>query len=667
MFGNFIAGAHACFQLPDCITNCADLTLGNECYDIFCPFPRCPKIGYCDTTCGFCSVVPETTTKTTTLPITTTTTTTTTIPCEVSVNLKPDHWCLAANQGCVQCIPPSPNLCDALFCPTCSMAGLCDKECGICSTTTYTSTSTRTTRTKTTTSKTVTVTTITKTTTTSSTTTTAKCYDQDLGRTDKFGKGCAVYSPSMCALDTDTEDFDASGMCCACGGGLACQNSNEDGATDQKSRTCTSYTFDMCTGDADDDDFEAKTMCCVCQGLRLIETTEEDTTTAEPTVTLPKVFPSPIGTSDSKFIAGFIPVKLWWIGLIMIALCVLPLLLFLSWMACFSPQESSKSIDRPVEKDPDCVVVPEQNDCFEVNLGQDRNFSLTSVDVNGQLVTSQSEFENHFESTRDFAVESETSEREHTLILPRSQDAVSEATSASAYATTCDLFRQVDCNNDEFTADVDCREGCAGASNRRSGTVTLKSGDLLKMLAGDWMQQGRSHFWANIRDGIVSINAKSRVVQAKLHALQKGGVSMFVDGEKHKAIVVGDRILWENGTTWTRAGTMIGSVSAGKGRLPRIEERDGADTWATSTERSNETTTATFGARGFADEIATRPLPVPGERPFKTQSVDNVRGSGVNLREGIVPVVNLREGIVPSETRTQGLPNTLHMRVPPPP
>jgi len=74
-------------------------------------------------------------------------------------------------------------------------------------------------------------------------------------------------SSLLCGLDDD-EDFTASTMCCACGGGASnCYDTN-DGTLSATGEDCLSIRRHpkKCAISDDDADFTSSTMCCICGG-----------------------------------------------------------------------------------------------------------------------------------------------------------------------------------------------------------------------------------------------------------------------------------------------------------------------------------------------------------------------------------------------------------------
>lgn len=127
---------------------------------------------------------------------------------------------------------------------------------------------------------------------------TTECMDMAGLRTNHAGFGCQVYTdmPEVCADPGDTADFQASSLCCACGGGFrpappthtttttttvtpttttttttsqsSCRNSNAMAVND-RGYDCLMYDRmpQLCTHAMHDTaDFHAQEMCCVCGG-----------------------------------------------------------------------------------------------------------------------------------------------------------------------------------------------------------------------------------------------------------------------------------------------------------------------------------------------------------------------------------------------------------------
>lgn len=95
------------------------------------------------------------------------------------------------------------------------------------------------------------------------------CLDQDWTVSDSWGDSCDYYvdNSEYCGL-FDTEDFIASEVCCSCEGGLShttqCSDKT-DGATDITGDGCDWYAENpFGCGLYDTDDFNATEMCCAC-------------------------------------------------------------------------------------------------------------------------------------------------------------------------------------------------------------------------------------------------------------------------------------------------------------------------------------------------------------------------------------------------------------------
>jgi len=100
------------------------------------------------------------------------------------------------------------------------------------------------------------------------------CFDSDNGATDSLGGACGDYSGNVhkCGMQDDP-DFNATSLCCACGGGVrggmatsACFNWNSS-ATDDDGNTCSWYmTNPGECGLHDRPGFKAAHLCCKCGG-----------------------------------------------------------------------------------------------------------------------------------------------------------------------------------------------------------------------------------------------------------------------------------------------------------------------------------------------------------------------------------------------------------------
>jgi len=101
------------------------------------------------------------------------------------------------------------------------------------------------------------------------------CADTDNGAKDNDGDGCTWYTDNdangnHCGKHDDG-DFKAMTMCCRCGGGSRCVDT-DNGAKDNYGDGCDWYAAresraSQC-GKHDDSDFKARTMCCRCGGGR---------------------------------------------------------------------------------------------------------------------------------------------------------------------------------------------------------------------------------------------------------------------------------------------------------------------------------------------------------------------------------------------------------------
>ena len=94
------------------------------------------------------------------------------------------------------------------------------------------------------------------------------CADNEGDALDSTWDGCAGYWnwQSLCGA-FDDDDFTASDLCCACGGGgqEVCEDSEGD-ALDSTWDGCAGYwNWPSLCGAFDDDDFTASEMCCACK------------------------------------------------------------------------------------------------------------------------------------------------------------------------------------------------------------------------------------------------------------------------------------------------------------------------------------------------------------------------------------------------------------------
>ena len=99
----------------------------------------------------------------------------------------------------------------------------------------------------------------------------ATCQN-DLSETDAYGDDCTWYDSNAGSCGSyDSDNFEASDLCCACGGGLfdgECED-QDDGVTDYYGDSCDWYLSspESC-GTFDDSDFTADELCCACGGGR---------------------------------------------------------------------------------------------------------------------------------------------------------------------------------------------------------------------------------------------------------------------------------------------------------------------------------------------------------------------------------------------------------------
>lgn len=95
----------------------------------------------------------------------------------------------------------------------------------------------------------------------------SECVDTAFGALDSFEDSCSWYTDHRNCGNFDDSDFEANGMCCACGGG--CQDTDE-GNQDSIGFGCDYYNqLPMECGDHDNTSFDADEMCCACQEPRI--------------------------------------------------------------------------------------------------------------------------------------------------------------------------------------------------------------------------------------------------------------------------------------------------------------------------------------------------------------------------------------------------------------
>jgi len=410
--------------------------------------------------------------------------------------------------------------------------------------TTHTSTSTTKTYTgTTTTTKTGSTTTTTKTTTsTTRTTTTTMCYNTDYSATDSNGKTCSDYTTEMCALDMNDGDFIASSMCCKCGGGSTSCTNTDFGSLDASDRACAAYTsFDMCVENQTDADFNPYKMCCLCGGGS--EFTSTTTTTVSTHM---------LTTEDEETtIAG---ISLWWfiIPLLALLLC-LPWMFFCCRSFCCGKKKAADA------------------ECFYVADSVDAGAGAGGVGVGVADTYNEEHFDQRASDSRKHL---KTATHSARIITDDSSE-----TSASVYATTCELFKRVDLANDTVSLEVSKTEGgiiqnaanlfsCGGGTSQRA-----RWDDQLKAMQGEWTRNGDSSFVARIHNGVANVpSLRTGYVEAcPLTIMDNGRIGMEVDETQMFGQIVGDRLLWDNGDTWKRLGGRVmggDSPFAGSGGAP---------------------------------------------------------------------------------------------------
>mmetsp|Transcript_9509 Transcript_9509/g.20854 ORF Transcript_9509/g.20854 Transcript_9509/m.20854 type:complete len:886 (+) Transcript_9509:141-2798(+) len=544
------------------------------CDVLFCP--TCSKAGQCDGTCGFCTtttVTSTTTTKTTTsttktttsttrtttstitsTTTTTTTTITTTSTTKTTTSTTRTESTTTTSKTTTTTVTTTTTT--ATWTGTSTTKTTTTKTITTTTTTTTiagaptvtstTHTSTSTTKTytgTTTTTKTGSTTTTTKTTTsTTRTTTTTMCYNTDYSATDSNGKTCSDYTTEMCALDMNDGDFIASSMCCKCGGGSTSCTNTDFGSLDASDRACAAYTsFDMCVENQTDADFNPYKMCCLCGGGS--EFTSTTTTTVSTHM---------LTTEDEETtIAG---ISLWWfiIPLLALLLC-LPWMFFCCRSFCCGKKKAADA------------------ECFYVADSVDAGAGAGGVGVGVADTYNEEHFDQRASDSRKHL---KTATHSARIITDDSSE-----TSASVYATTCELFKRVDLANDTVSLEVSKTEGgiiqnaanlfsCGGGTSQRA-----RWDDQLKAMQGEWTRNGDSSFVARIHNGVANVpSLRTGYVEAcPLTIMDNGRIGMEVDETQMFGQIVGDRLLWDNGDTWKRLGGRVmggDSPFAGSGGAP---------------------------------------------------------------------------------------------------
>ena len=99
------------------------------------------------------------------------------------------------------------------------------------------------------------------------------CSDSDLGRLDTQSNGCSSYSDrSDCGKydDPDGTGFVARDMCCQCGGGDNCIDTDTGGEVDDSGNGCSWYAASSSNqavcGTLNSGTLNSNSMCCACSG-----------------------------------------------------------------------------------------------------------------------------------------------------------------------------------------------------------------------------------------------------------------------------------------------------------------------------------------------------------------------------------------------------------------
>lgn len=336
----------------------------------------------------------------------------------------------------------------------------------------------------------------------------------------------------MCSVDMNSASFNARVMCCACGGGDRSCINTDFGSRDKEGRSCRNYTsYDTCLQNATTASFNPFTMCCICNGgsnfIKIV------------TPPAPLIPPKAVVVGASLL---FILIPL------LVCLCCLPLLFVVIRMCCCRVRKRAPAVD-------DCFVV-EKEDCYVIPEN-----TVVDREVEDEMTRRRS---------REFA------SQQSRVVTPARiiRDDCSETT--SVYATPCEIFGMGLTGTSlskitlEPTKESSSTEPTLfDAFTCGGGTVSKgKHGaELLKSLAGEWVRHGHPSFSVMIRNGIAHVaSIRSGFVEpCALKALDNGRVSFEVDDIVMVGQVMGDRLLFDNGDTWKRAGGRGGDSPFGGG------------------------------------------------------------------------------------------------------
>merc|ERR550534_821698 len=301
------------------------------------------------------------------------------------------------------------------------------------------------------------------------TTTTTACHDVDFGASDMHSRSCAQYTAHMCQFNMDDSDFNASQMCCVCGGGRKECVDTDFGSIDARGRSCKEYAYDMCGGTFDDADFNADAMCCACKGgsggsisisplsFEQVEATSAPTNTTTTTSTAASTPPEPLpltedSTSWDTLVAGVggSGTSAYWFALLalplLVAICVLCYYCFYSCgrarpqpalgNGAVSPQQALGDVAF-AQQEMIAEDTSKPDGCFVLHDSAMRSDQVGSLPEVGSAIAGRLEgsFARYGESAghlgpRPYA----------RSIAVRDADDASDA--ASVYATTCELFNQ---------------------------------------------------------------------------------------------------------------------------------------------------------------------------------------------------------------------------------
>jgi len=355
----------------------------------------------------------------------------------------------------------------------------------------------------------------------------------------------------MCAFNMDTANFVAAELCCACGGGVQGCSDLDEGATDAHGRRCSDYDYRMCAGDNDDEDFTAASMCCACAGGSSAQssgssesTSPADAVSSSSTSDMPKFIPryvQPLADDDDELTIAGAPSWATWL-IFSISTCLA--LLCLAW---FCRMWNRKPMAKGEKFDDAPKVMPKEDmGCFIIN---DRAPSASLSHSDAPPPSPGQKFAGV--GMPPLGCRAPVT-RAATL-----RDDASEAT--SVYASACDLF------TDRFLWRPSAPSAPAPANAAPSffgGCTSGSSSGSSGLRDGAWIMHGRPDFRAEIRGNAVGITSAAGQRDLELKTLPDGRFGLEGGGALIRGQLIGDRLLWENGETWRRAGD-IGAARVG--------------------------------------------------------------------------------------------------------